>query len=97
MTTGGPALSYLVQELEVFAETRRVVIPDRLGVSEALEHGGRLEDLLGDQVGRGLVHVRQEVEEQLAGLRLAGAALAGYDDHLVKECTFWKVRILCSG
>lgn len=42
------------ENLRVFAETGRVVVPDGGGVAEALEQGRRLEDLLGDERrGRG--------------------------------------------
>lgn len=68
--------------VEVFAESARVVVLDRFGVSETLEQRRRLQDLLRDQVGGGLVDRRQVLHDQLGALSLSGAALARDDHHL---------------
>ena len=58
-------LSHLEEDLEIFSKSGAVVVPDRLGVAEALEEGRGLQDLLGDQVGGGLVYRRQVLHDQL--------------------------------
>ena len=59
------SLTHLEEDLEVFPESGAVVIPDCLGVAEALEEGRGLQDLLSDQVGGGLVDRGQVLHDQL--------------------------------
>ncbi len=71
------------EELDIFPKSGRVVVLGSLGVSEALQQGRGLEDLLGDQVGRRLVHGGQVLHDELRALRLACPRLAGDDHDLV--------------
>mmetsp|Transcript_3938 Transcript_3938/g.11668 ORF Transcript_3938/g.11668 Transcript_3938/m.11668 type:complete len:737 (+) Transcript_3938:1590-3800(+) len=63
------------------AEARRVVVPDRLGAAKALHDGVGLQDALM-QVRARAAHLGEVLEEDLCGLRLARARLAGNDDGL---------------
>lgn len=72
------------------SETRRVVISQGLGVSESLEDRVSGENLglegVADHRGRAdrlVRHVREELQDELGRLGLAGAGLSGDDDGLV--------------
>ena len=60
---------------------RAAASPDRLCAAKALHDGVRLEDALM-QVRARAAHLGEVLEEDLCGLRLAGARLAGDDDRL---------------
>ena len=44
-------LSYLEEDFKIFPKSGAVVIPDSLGIPEALKQWRCLQDLLSDQVG----------------------------------------------
>jgi hypothetical protein len=69
-------------DVEVFAEAARVVVFHGFGVAETLEERRRLQNLLGDEVGGGLVDRRQVLHHQLGALSLSGAALPRDHHHL---------------
>jgi len=81
-------------DLRPLTKAGGVVVAGGLGVTKRLHDGVGLEDLLLQRLRllprrrlllRPARHVGQELQHQLHGLRLAGAALAGDDDGLVPE------------
>lgn len=69
-------------DVEVFAKAARVVVFHRFSISETLEQRRRLQNLLSDEVGGGLVDRRQVLHHQLGALSLSGATLARDHHHL---------------
>ena len=71
-------MSTLIEgDLSELAETRRVVVTDRLSVTERLENRGRLEDLLLDLAGRQrITDVSQILKDELGRLGLTSTRLA---------------------
>ena len=86
----GTSFGVIELELEVFTESRRVVVTASLGVTKRLEQGIRLDDTLNDRVqtsvtglGGSLLDRCHVVHGNLDGLGLTGSRLAGHQDRLV--------------
>mmetsp|Transcript_33071 Transcript_33071/g.93601 ORF Transcript_33071/g.93601 Transcript_33071/m.93601 type:complete len:262 (-) Transcript_33071:524-1309(-) len=73
----GPPVEEYVDQL---AKARRVIVPERFGVAEALQDGVGLEDAVLN--ARAARQPRQVLHHNLGGLRLAGSRLSRYHHRL---------------